>query len=181
MKTSVLGCSRDELVEKAYQLGYKYEQQTSFCSQATLAALQDVFQIRDDNVFKASYGFHGGSGDRGIGMCGALAGGIITISWFFGRTRSEFNLPVAHTTATRLVGELVDLFQKEWGGISCNDVQKKLFGRALDTRKKENHDFFIAMHGIQEKCPRAVSKGAALATGIIWDELHSQEGADELI
>ena len=181
IKTSVLNWSRDKLIERAYKLAYRYEQQAAYCPQATLAALQDIFQIRDDNIFKVSFGFHGGAGDSGLGMCGALCGGIIAISYFFGRTRTEFNIPIASMHATRLVKKLVDLFQKEWGGVSCFDVRRKLFGRYVDTRKKEDYEYFFKVKGHQEKCPQATGSGAALTAGIIWDEFHSQEGAEELI
>ena len=181
IETSILNWSKDELVERAYKLGYRHEQQAAMCPQATLAALQDVFQIKDDNIFKASYGFAGGGGNTGLGFCGGLVGGIIVISYFFGRTRSEFNLPIISWQAMRLVEKLVDLFQKEWGGVSCFDVRRKLFGRHVDTRKKEDYEYFFKMKGHQEKCPQATGSGAALTAGIIWDEFHSQEGAEELI
>lgn len=181
IRTSVTGWSKVELVERAYQLAYRYEQQAAYCPQATLAALQDVFQIKDDNIFKASFGFAGGGGDTGIGFCGALCGGIMAISCFFGRTRAEFNLPLVNTRAVRLVNKLVDLFQEEWGGVRCFDVRKKLFGRELDTRKEEDLKIFHEMHGHQEKCPQATGNAAALAAGIIWDEFQTQEGADQPI
>ncbi len=44
------------VMEKAYQLGKKYEQTYKGCSQCVIAALQDAFNIRNEDVFKAATG-----------------------------------------------------------------------------------------------------------------------------
>ena len=50
-------CSREELIERAYQLGFDYEKKYRGCSQCTLAAIYDTLDFNDDNVFKAATGF----------------------------------------------------------------------------------------------------------------------------
>lgn len=47
--------------EKAYQLGKEYEQTYKGCSQSVVAAIQDAFDIRNDDVFKAATGRRLGS------------------------------------------------------------------------------------------------------------------------
>ena len=38
---------KEELLEKAYKLGYEYEKVYKGCSQCTVAAVQDLFDIQD--------------------------------------------------------------------------------------------------------------------------------------
>lgn len=41
-------CSREELIERAYQLGFDYEKKFRGCSQCTLAAIYDTLDFNDD-------------------------------------------------------------------------------------------------------------------------------------
>ncbi len=181
IKSSITTYSREQAREMAYQLGREYEKKAHYCPQASLAALQDVFHFKDDALFKSLFGFHGGAGDSGIGMCGALVGGVAALSYFFGRTRSEFDLAIGNCHATGLVKKLVDLFNKEFEGIRCRDCQKKMFGRELDFWKEEDLVLFEEMNGHGEKCPHVVGTGASLAAGVIWDELHNPERIAKII
>ncbi len=45
--------TRKEILEKVYALAFEYEQRYGSCSQCVLAAIQDVFGIVDDEVFKS--------------------------------------------------------------------------------------------------------------------------------
>lgn len=175
IQTSIKIFSKDEAMDLAYKLGFEYERQVHYCPQASFAALQDVFHFKDDTLFKSLFGFHGGSGDSGIGNCGALVGGIAAISYFFGRTRAEFDIGIENCHATGLVKKLVDLFKKEFNGIRCRDCQKVMFGRELDFWKEEDQIFFEKMNGHEEKCPHVVGTGAKLAASVLWDELHNLE------
>jgi C_GCAxxG_C_C family probable redox protein len=168
---TLITCNREEAVQLAYDLGFEYELHAHFCPQASLAALMDVFHMRDDTLFRSVFGFHGGSGNRGIGPCGALAGGITAIGFFFGRTRSEFDMMAINCTATPLVAELVDQFESEFEGIRCRDCQKHEFGREIDFSKEEDKTYFEENEG-HRKCAHVVGRGAALAAGILWDALQ---------
>jgi hypothetical protein len=170
-ESTLIGSTREEAIRMAYELGHEYELKAHYCPQASLAALMDVFHIRNDTLFKSVFGFHGGGGNRGIGPCGALAGGIAAIGYFFGRTRPEFDLMVENCSATPLVGMLVDQFGTEFGGIRCRDCQKHEFGREIDFSKEEDRQYFEENLG-HEKCAHVVGRGAALAAGILWDSLH---------
>jgi hypothetical protein len=166
---------REEAIQLAYDLGHLYELKAHYCPQASLAALMDVFHIRDDTLFKSVFGFHGGSGNSGIGPCGALAGGITAIGYFFGRSRPEFDMMVENCTATPLVKKLVDRFGNEFDGIRCRDCQKKMLGREIDFSKEDDRRFFYENSGHQ-KCAHIVGRGSALATEILWDALKRNEG-----
>ena len=72
--------NREELLKKAYELGFKYEKTYRGCSQCVVAAIQDTLGIPDDAIFKAATGFAGGCGLTGIGICGGFAGGVMVLS-----------------------------------------------------------------------------------------------------
>ena len=163
---------KDEIQRHAYDLAYKYEKEVHYCPQACFAALSDVFHIKDDTIFRSIFGFHGGGGDSGIGMCGGLVGGIVAISYFFGRTRSEFNLGVSNCYTTGVVKYLVDEFSNEFGRIRCRDCQKKMFGKEIDFWNEDDVAFFEKENGHEDKCSIIVGRGAFLAAGILWDELR---------
>ena len=171
---SVIELSREEIMQQCYELGYAYEQRVSVCSQCTLAALAQAFHTENDELFKAAFAFAGGGGETAIGFCGALAGGILFISSFLGRSRTEFDLAIDNYQAFAPCEKLITLFEEEWGVTSCYGVREKLFGRPVDTRKKEDLEYFLAMGGHSEKCPEVVGRGAALAAGIMWDELQKK-------
>ena len=101
---------KNELMEKAFRLGFEYEQTYRGCSQCTIAAVQDTLDIREDNVFKAATGLAAGGGLTGIGVCGGYAGSIMMISWLSGRERSNFADPqkkrhVTFTLSRKFTGE----------------------------------------------------------------------------
>ena len=171
---TLISYDREEAIKLAYNRGYLYEQEAHYCPQAAIAALMDVFHFSDNNLFKSVFGFHGGAGNSGIGPCGALAGGISVIGYFFGRSRSEFDMRVKNCAATPLVKNLVELFNREFDGLRCRDCQKKMFGREIDFSIEEDHRFFTENEGHQ-KCAHVVGRGAALTTEILWDALKGNE------
>ena len=59
VKTSTVELGKEQTMKLAQELGYKYEQESHYCPQATLAALMDVFHFKDDTLFKNPlYLFH---------------------------------------------------------------------------------------------------------------------------
>jgi hypothetical protein len=175
IKTSIISLSKEELMEQARALGAEYERRAHYCPQATLAALMDALHFRDDTLFRSSFGFHGGGGDTNDGACGGLIAGTMAVSYFFGRTRSEFDLCVSNCHATGLVKKLHDLFETEFGGIRCRDVHKKLFGREFNVWEPNDLNSFLDMGAHEKQCPETVGKAAAWTVGIIWDEMHREE------
>lgn len=172
--SSIIKSSKEELMDAARKLGEEYEREAHYCPQATLAALMDVLHFKDDTLFRSCFGFHGGGGDSNDGACGALVGGTIAISYFFGRTRSEFDLRIPNCQATGLVKRLHEYFEEEFGGIRCRDVHEKLFGREFDVWDEEDLRVFLEMGAHERQCPQVVGQGAAWAVGLIWDELNRE-------
>ena len=82
--------STREITQKAYNLGYTYEKQYGACSQCAILAIMDALGNRNEDLFKAAFGFAGGVGNMSK-MCGALAAGTMMISLEYGRELKKFN------------------------------------------------------------------------------------------
>lgn len=174
-KETFQGKTKEEILEKVYQLGLEYEQEKHSCSQCVVAALQEIFQIKDDNLFRASYALAGGIGGSTNGSCGALSGGTMMISYFYGRSRSEFDQLIFKKKSEMLAKKLQDRFQKEYGSCICQAIQQEIFGRSFDFWDEEEHQAFEEAGGHEDKCPVVVAKAAVWTAEIIWEEQHKSK------
>ena len=161
---------KEILLKKASQLAFNFEKEKHCCSQCTVAALQDVFQIKNEGIFSASFALGGGLADTCEGTCGALSGGAMIISYFYGRQREEFFKGIPNEKANHLTRKLYDRFIQEYGSCLCKDIQKKIFGRSFNFLDEKEKNIFEKSGGHIDKCPSVVAKGAKWATEIIWDE-----------
>jgi len=118
------------LGDKAYELGYEYEKIHRGCGQSTLEALQDIFDVRDDAIYKALTGIAGGAGMLCDVGCGAYIGGVVFIGSLLGRTRDNIPDPEGIRFKTHeLVQRLHARFIAEYGTVICRDIHMRLFGR----------------------------------------------------
>ncbi len=157
--------------EKAYELGKKYESTYGGCSQCVIAALQDTFNIRNDDIFKASTGLAGGGGRATDGSCGAYAGAILILSFLFGRERDNFDDPEDIRARTaELVRKFHDKYIQEYGSVVCHDIQTKVLGRpyylADPVERQKFHE--AGAHDIY--CPEVVGKAARWMAELIIEE-----------
>lgn len=83
----------EELCHKALVVGTKYEKEYKGCGQCLVGSVQDALEIEGEEVFKAATGLAGGIGAQGDGSCGAYGGGVIMLSQFIGRGKSDFADP----------------------------------------------------------------------------------------
>lgn len=118
------------LGEKAYKLGYEYERTYRGCGQCVIAALQDTFDVRNDDIFKAVTGIAGGAGMLCDTGCGAFVTGSIFIGSLLGRERDKFTDPEGVRFRThQLVRKFHDKFIAEYGTAICRDIHMKIMGR----------------------------------------------------
>lgn len=155
-------------IEKAYQLGKKYEQTYKGCSQCIVAALQDTFNIRNDAVFKAATGLAAGGGASTDGSCGAYTGGVMILSSLMGREREDF----ADTAGIllknfELIRKLHDEFIREYGSVICRNIQTKIFGRPYYLADMDEFEKFEKAGAHDEHCPGVVGKAARWTAQLI--------------
>ena len=81
--------NKEEMLEEVFRRSKVYELKGGNCAQCSLAAIFEVLGVDDENVIRSATGFADGVGLSGDGHCGALSGGTIAISYFFGRKKED--------------------------------------------------------------------------------------------
>jgi C_GCAxxG_C_C family probable redox protein len=163
--------ARQDLLNKAYQLGFEYEKTYRGCSQCAIAAIHDTLDIRDDSVFKAGTGLAAGGGLTGIGVCGGYVGGVMVISQLLGRERSNFEDPErVRFKSFELARKFLEQYTQELGSIICRDIQLIRFGRPYYIADMSDFEKFEEAGGHVDKCTDVVGKASQLAVKLILDE-----------
>ena len=139
---------KQALAEQAYHKAMQYELDYGCCPQCVLATVQETVGYVDDNTIKASHGLSGGGGLMGQGACGALTGGLMAISAKFGRERDKLDSGRGINNFKKSK-DLVERFRQEFGGITCEDLQKQFTGRTYDMWNAEEYKAFGCARGNQ--------------------------------
>ncbi len=166
---------KEELIKKAYDLGFEYEKNYRGCSQCAIAAIQDALNVRNDWVFKSGSGLATGLGLLGDGVCGGYSGGVMVMSTFFGRIRDKFDGDREEKYCSfGMAVKLHDKFMEEFGTITCKEIHKLLFGRYFDLWNPDEKQEFENMGAHKDKCTTVVAKASAWATELILEELENR-------
>ncbi len=160
----------DTAADKAYELGHYYEKTYHGCSQCAIAALQDVFDIRNDDIFKSSTALAGGSALSTEGSCGAYIGALTVLGLLVGRERDDFSDAAGvRFTTHKLAGELRKKFIDEYGSIICRNIQTKVLGRPYYLADKDEYEKFHNAGAHEIYCPDVVGKACRWMAEIIED------------
>jgi C_GCAxxG_C_C family probable redox protein len=162
----------ENVLNKAFESGKRHEMQSSGCPQCTIAGIFEALGIENDDVFKAATGFADGVGLTGDGHCGALSGGVMAISYLFGREGKDSGDMMKQVPALILSKKLHDQFIERYGTCRCADIQTKFVGRFFNLYDpKEMEAAFKA--GMVDKCSTLVGEVARMATKIILEKRES--------
>ncbi len=123
------------ILQDAFQKGYDYLARWRACAPTVFAAVMDAIGYENDDlateVWKATVGLTGGTGNMAIGTCGALAGAAAAISLSFGYTKHDIEKDVVKMLKLNAaVAELGEKMMQKYRGISCQDVQFHHWGKA---------------------------------------------------
>ena len=163
--------SKNEILGTAFNAAKKYEMKNGGCPQCTLAGIFDALEINNDHIFKAATGLADGVGLSGNGHCGAISGGVLAISYLFGREKKDFGDIMKLVEANLLSKKLVERFMEKYGTCRCADLQASFFGRFFNLL--DPNDLQAALEaGMLERCSTLVGEVARMATEII---LEAQE------
>lgn len=162
------GLDRQDLLHSVYERAHTLEQRYYGCAQCLIAAIQDYFPL-NGALFKASTSFSGGFASTIEGPCGALTGGIMVLSYFFGRAREDF----ADISLLRRPGPFVrdywERFHKLYGGDTCRQVQMHLFGNAYRFLDNREYIAYEEAGGHKDKCPNVVGESAVWLAELLLD------------
>jgi len=140
------------IIEKAMQLAWDYEQKYGGCSQVVLASIKETVGQISDEVFQSATGLAGGVARTG-NACGALLGGVMALSCFWGRSYDDFSDPDKRRLRTFSISKkLVDKFQELYSSPNCGKIQEKIMGRSYNLNDSKDFEQFIKDGGHADKC-----------------------------
>jgi len=174
--------SKEDMLKKVYEIGEIYEARFGGCAPGTLLACMEVFNIVNEEVYKASTGFSGGLGVTTESQCGSLTGGLMFLGMLFGRSfvgRGTDAFDFMQYKSFSLAQKLKKKFEEEYGSFICGKIHVSKLGRhyQLDDQK-DLKDFMDA--GCRPKCAEVVGLGAQWATEIALEELENFESMEDL-
>jgi C_GCAxxG_C_C family probable redox protein len=160
---------KEAMLKEVYDKAKSYELRSGNCTQCSIAAIFEVLGVEDEGVFKAATGMADGVGLTGDGQCGALSGGTMAISYFFGRSKEDFGRVGKQMKALTLSKKLHDEFVEEFSTCRCADIQTKQSGRFFNLYDMEEMKAAVKA-GMPEHCSTLVGKTARMALKIILEE-----------
>ena len=170
--------SKDQIMEKAYELGVKYEKECTGCAQTIIAAIFEALGIWNDDVFRAASGLANGLGLTGDGSCAALLGASMVISYLFGREHKDFEEIYKPMKSYGLVKKLHNQFVREYGGeynsCRCSDVQKGLMGLTWDLWSMNEMDDSFKTQMV-DNCSKIVGNIAKLTIKLLFENGYIPE------
>jgi C_GCAxxG_C_C family probable redox protein len=162
----------ENVLNKAFESGKRHEIKGGGCPQSTIAGIFEALGIENDDVFKAATGLADGVGLTGDGHCGALSGGVMAISYLFGREVKDFGDMTKQVRALRLSKKLHDQFIEKYGACRCADIQTRLIGRFYNLYDPQEMEE-ASKAGMMNKCSTLVGEVARMATRIILEKRES--------
>ncbi|UCD13571.1 MAG: C_GCAxxG_C_C family protein [Thermoplasmatales archaeon] len=163
--------SKEELLNKAYNLAFKYEAELGSCPQCVLAAIKETLDVGSEDIFKSADALAGGTSLSSKGTCGALVGGMLAISSIVGREYNDFKAGKKKRLVFKYAKILYDRFVKEYGSPLCCDVQKRIFGRSFNLWDPIDYKEFEKAGAHVDKCPRVSGNAARWTAEIILNEM----------
>ncbi len=138
------------LIQRAYDLGYKYEKENGGCARCTVAALQDAlpFVEQCEPLFRASSCVDGGATSTGLHSCGSFTGSGLVIAHVCGSTRKGSEFLGDGKLSKTLMQKVQKHYQEAYGSVLCTEVSE----------------------ASQKDCPHVVGIAAQWVTEILLEE-----------
>jgi C_GCAxxG_C_C family probable redox protein len=170
VKNKTEGNAPQTLAGKAADLAWKYEQTYGGCAQVVLASLKETAGGIGDDVFQAATGLAGGVGRSG-NACGALTGGVMALSCFWGRPYDDFADPEKRRARTLdMSRRLVKKFEAQYDSANCSGIHLKMMGRSYDLSDAKESEQFVKDGGHDDKCPSVCANSARWVLEILKEE-----------
>jgi len=139
---------REDLINRGYEIGGRYVTTYWGCAQSTFLATVDtlrtveieLLQKEDEKMmFPAFVGLAGGTGNLGVGSCGALVGTGFCVSLAANRCQGvdqkqqESNINHRWISYDAVYRYTAERFLKAYNGLSCRSVTWARFGKHWDS------------------------------------------------
>jgi hypothetical protein len=125
----------EAIADEAYRNGYDYLPRWRACAPTVFAAVMDTVGYNDDpvvqEIWKAVIGLTGGTGNMSVGTCGAMAGSAAAVSYSFGYSMDDLQDITKMLAVNNAVAEVGEKMQARYGGVTCQEVQFKNWGKSF--------------------------------------------------
>jgi C_GCAxxG_C_C family probable redox protein len=146
----------DELVDKYYSL-------YGTCSQSSFHALNDIFDLKAENIIKGLVSFPG-IALRGE-TCGAVIGSLLAIGLVYEEDIiDDERKRLSRAPSFKFCSE----FEKEYGTTRCRDVIEHITGKKYSVTKHEDYESMYEK-GVFSLCPIVIKKAVKIAASIILE------------
>jgi C_GCAxxG_C_C family probable redox protein len=172
--------SREQILQKAYDLGVSFEQYSGSCSQCTVAALQEILGF-ENIIVKTATSSCGGQAGLSIAACGGVIGGTMVLDYYLGRPAQMVSateeIPQGKeqlSLAMEAARSLCNKFIRQYGSILCPQLQEKIFGRSFSLQDPADWQAFIdaGAHTDPTKCMSVVGNAARWTLETLF-EMHA--------
>ena len=144
-----------EVLDEAYRRGVDYLMRYA-CAPGVFAAVMDTLGYADDpavnDVWKATLGLVGGTGNMAIGTCGAMAGAAMAISYSYGIKRDDPEDMKKIMKVNGTVAEVGKKMQEKYGHIQCQEVQFHLWGKSYRFTNPNGMKGFMDLSSADPRC-----------------------------
>lgn len=161
-----------KLLEEAFLRASEDYLNYGACSQCVVKAVSEVLNLDNEQLIKSSHFMAGGGCLTGDGTCGALAGGLLVLGSYAGRTKNEM-ASGKYKERLKIGKELIDRFKLKFGGISCNDFKRLFTGQEFDMWGSE--DILELKKQMKGKCSQITGQVAAWVVEIILNEMDKEQ------
>jgi C_GCAxxG_C_C family probable redox protein len=165
---------KEKILDRVAKKAGDYEEVSISCSQGTLAALQEEFNLGGGKEVIKAAAFMPGIASRKE-TCGAIAGGLMALGLKFGRDKirdSESNTPEGKAEMLKFrekAWRFCEEFKKEFGSTMCGDIRPQIMGRDYNSMDPVDRQQFLNDGG-PKKCRVPAEKAARIAASIIIEE-----------
>jgi hypothetical protein len=163
---------------KAFETGFRYEQEYGGCAQCSIAACFETLGKPPEPLFQAAAILSGGGAVCTDGSCGSYSGALMVLGSFAGRSyvgMLEESDDEACARANCMGQKLHQKYMDTYGDVRCEAIQKRIFGRSFRLYDADDAKAFGEAGAHEDKCPSVV----ASACGWVFEILQS-EGLTEL-
>jgi len=167
---------RENILKKAYQMGFDFERRHHGCAQCVIAAVYQLFpEMTNEDIFRSSNAQGGGLGLTSRGQCDAITGAAMIMSQLYGRSLGAIeDSDGKRFTAYRLGAELAKRFESEMGSLICSEIQKKLMGRNFNLLDAEDWKEFEKLGGHETKCPHVVGTATQILVEMLLEQKNER-------
>ena len=143
------------MIDQVAQQSIKHFQSGYFCAESVLLAISEHYGIKSSFIPSIATGFCSGT-SRTSGLCGAVAGGILSINLFSGRRSPKESVEENY----KYVREFISAFEKKFSTTNCAElIDCELGTKAGQKKCKEKN--------LKEECFQFTQEATRMAMTII--------------